>query len=138
MKRALLAALALAAGCPRLPPPPPHPSVEVEQLELATASEVQLRARLRVHNHGTARLTVSAVDWELVLGPRSLLRGRSEQRRALGPDPRAIAIDLAVAIPAGLAGELRARPGLRLRGTVHLQDAAGRGHPVPFDEPARR
>jgi hypothetical protein len=133
MKPALCAAaLALAAGCPRLPPPPPHPSVALGRLE--RAGDGRLRAQLRVHNHGSSTLTVSAVDWELVQETRPLLRGRSHARRALAPHQRA-AIVVAIALPPSLASELGGRS-LRLRGTVHLEDADGRGRPAPFDAAA--
>jgi hypothetical protein len=134
MKRALCVAalVAMASGCPRLPPPPPRPSVVLERMDRADAT--RLLARLRVHNHGAIGVTVSAVDWELARGARPLVRGRSRARRALAPDQDA-AIEFAIALPAPLAAELGADSGgLRLRGAVHLRDSGGRGRPAPFDE----
>ncbi len=138
MRLALCAALALgAAGCPRLPPPPPRPSVVLERIDRSAGAEVSLRAHLRVHNRGDAALTLHAVDWELVLAGRPLLRGRSQARRSLAPGAQA-AVEVAIDIPAPLEGELRrgaaAGGRIELRGTVHLEDAGGRGRPAPFDE----
>jgi len=137
MRLALCVALSVgAAGCPRLPPPPPRPSVALERIDRGGA-ERSLRAQLRVHNRGDAALTLHAVDWELVLAGRPLLRGRSPARGSLAPGAHA-AVLVAIALPAPIEGELRrgAAGGGRveLRGTVHLEDAAGRGRPAPFDD----
>ena len=137
MRLAVCAALALcAAGCPRLPPPAPRPSVVLERIDRAGSS---LRAHLRVQNRGGAVLRLSAVDWELVLAGRPLVRGRTGERRSIAPGAyAAIIVDLAV--PAPLEGELRraaaAGGRIELRGTVHLEDAGGRGRSAPFDEVA--
>ena len=137
VRHAVCAAVALcAAGCPRLPPPVPRPSVEVERIERAGSS---LRAHLRVHNRGDAALRLTAVDWELVLAGRPLARGRTRGGRSLAPGAHA-AVVVELAIPAPLEGELRRtaaqRRAIELRGTVHLEDAGGRGRPAPFDEEA--
>jgi hypothetical protein len=131
------AGLALsAAGCPRLPPPVPRPSVALERIARAGSS---LRAHLRVHNRGDAALRLTAVDWELVLAGRPLARGRTRGGRSLAPGAHA-ALIVELAIPAPLEGELRRaaaqRRAVELRGTVHLEDAGGRGRPAPFDEVA--
>jgi hypothetical protein len=140
MRRAVcLVALAFAAsGCPRLPPPPARPSVVLERIERTgtdTNPSVRVRARLLVHNRDAVRLFLSAIDWELVLEDRALLRGRAHPSRVLAPGQRA-AVELAISLPAPIAAELGApyEGPLRLRGTVHMQDADGRGRPAPFDE----
>ena len=132
MRLAVCAVLALcAAACPRLPPPASRPSVVVERIDSAGSS---LRAHLRVHNRGDAALRLSAVDWELVLAGRPLVRGRAREKRSLAPGARA-ALVVELAIPAPLVGELlraAAARTIELRGTVHLEDAVGRGRPAPF------
>jgi hypothetical protein len=139
--RAAFVAVAVAAssGCPRLPPPAPRPSVSLNGLEraAATGDGLALRARFRVHNRGAARLVLAAVDWELALGERALLRGRETEQRPFAADEHAT-VDVAIAIPAAVADELReavAGGRIRLRGTFHLVDpGGGPGAPAPFDE----
>jgi hypothetical protein len=134
---ALGAAVAGAAGCPRLPPPPPRPAVTLVRLDAAAATGgLALRVRFLVHNRGAIALILSAVDWEIVLGEEPLLRGRAQAHRRFGPDERA-PIEFAIVIPAPLEQELRAAARVRLRGMVHLEDpAGGAGAPAPFDEEA--
>ena len=133
-------ALVGLAGCPRLPPPPPRPAVALVRLDRAPAAEAPagtaFRARFEVHNRGAASLVLAAVDWEIAIGERALLRGRVHEHRPFAPDEDA-AIDVAIAVPAPLEPELRRGVRIRLRGMIHFESpAGGAGAPAPFDEDA--
>jgi hypothetical protein len=112
---AVLVALGLTAGCPRLPPAPLRPHAHLSSTERDGAT---LTARLRIDGGG--RLRPVAVDWALAVGERDLVRGRSAS----------------LTIPVGLPPEVRPGALVRLRGAVHLEGSSG-DTLAPFDEAVR-
>ncbi len=115
MTAAKAAALALLAGCLRLPAPAQRPHAH---LRLLVREGRMLVAHLRLD--GASGLTPVAVDWALAVGERDLVRGRAPS------------LDIAIAIPP----EVQPGGAVRLRGAVHLDGDPGRAL-APFDELAR-